>query len=231
MKALIIDDEPMPGKHLEGMVKQHCFEIDEVHFIDSPLVALEHVKENIYDIIFLDVEMPRINGFEFLEKAALPAQTQIIFTTAYSQYAIEAFKANAAHYILKLVSKEDLIQAVRKAHYLIKKQDTADKAISVFIGDEHLILRQEEIHRLEASGSYTKIHTENKVLLSAKGIGTYVDKVSKTKFIRCHNSHIINIDYVTRISKGKKGYVVMKNEDAVPMVSSKRDIIIRMLGL
>ena len=123
MKALIIDDEPMPGKHLQGLIEEHCFEIEHTHVIDSPLVALDHLKENEYDIIFLDVEMPHINGFELLKKVRIPAKTQVIFTTAYSQYALDAFKVNAAHYLLKMVKKDDLIEAVRKACFFIRKQN------------------------------------------------------------------------------------------------------------
>lgn len=234
MKALIVDDEPMPGKHLEGLVRKHCFEISEVKVINSPLKAIEDLSNNEYDIIFLDIEMPVLNGLELLEKIQLPEKTHVIFTTAYSQYAIEAFKVNATHYLLKMVTKEDLIDAVRKVSHLKYKSNNIQKlpSLSIFIGEEYVILSQEKIIRLEADGSYTKIITAtNDEFLSTKMLGYYEKLLSDELFYRCHNSHIINFKKVHRLSKGKKGYVVMGNEDIVPLATAKREQLMQLLVL
>ena len=110
MRALIVDDEPLPGKLLMEMINKHCFEIEETSYISSSTEALKELSDSHYDIVFLDVEMPGMNAFEFLDEANLPHNTVVIFVTAYSNYAVEAFKADAAYYILKPVQKEELIK-------------------------------------------------------------------------------------------------------------------------
>lgn len=233
MRALIVDDEPMPSKHLEGLITKNCYEISETKIINSPIEAIKHLENHEYDIIFLDVEMPIYTGLEMLEQVKLPSHTHVIFTTAYSQYAVEAFKANATHYLLKMVKKEELLEAVRKVIYLKNRRvSLKDKpSISVFSGDEHTILRQNQIIRLEANGSYTKIISDKGEMLSTKRVGYYEELLSIESFCRCHNSHIINVDRVFKFSKGKKGYVVMDNEDIVPISATKKEHIIKLLGL
>lgn len=233
MKALIVDDEPMPAKHLDGLIKTHCYEIGETFILNSPTEAVKHLKDHEYDIIFLDVEMPVLNGLELLEQVTLPLNTHVIFTTAYSQYAVDAFKANATHYLLKMVKKDELIEATRKVMYLKNRKDELRNkpSISVFSGEEHIILRQHQIIRMEANGSYTKIIYDKGELLSTKRLGSYEEVLDQKSFCRCHNSHIINVDRVFKVSKGKKGYVVMDNEEVVPIAAAKREHIINLLGL
>ncbi len=89
----------MPAKHLREMIKQFCFEIDTVNIIQSSVEALEHLTFHEYDIVFLDAEMPEINVVYFLQKTNLPRKNSVIFSTAYSEYAIDAFKANATQHI------------------------------------------------------------------------------------------------------------------------------------
>tara|TARA_R110002049_G_scaffold125972_11_gene281640 strand:+ start:442 stop:1149 length:708 start_codon:yes stop_codon:yes gene_type:complete len=227
MRALIIDDEPMPAKHLEVLINKYCFEIKAITIITSPVKAVQHLEHNNYDIIFLDVEMPEINGFELLEQVLLPDFTQVIFTTAYSQYAIEAFKANALHYILKMVTKDDLITAVRKVIRMkeIKSTSSEEKTniISIYHNDEYHLLNENKIFRLEASKSYTYFITEDKKILSSKGIGYYQKKLSHEVFFRCHNSHLINILHLEKIGKGRNSYITLSNGDVIPLSDSKKE--------
>lgn len=234
MKALILDDEPMPAKYLEQMVKKHCFEIKSIDIFNVASKALKVLETDPYDIIFLDVEMPEMDGFQFLEKADLPSETQIIFTTAYSEYALEAFKANARHYLVKPVTKEDLVMAVRKAMSALPVSENGSVTkdyISVYDGEEYLLLKKEEIIRFEADGSYTKVITSNsKNILSSKRLGEYEKKVDSKEFVRCHNSHLVNIDYINKVSKGKGGFLSLKNDEIIPISSSKKDEINRLLN-
>ena len=166
MKTLIVDDEPMPGKLLQELIKKHCFEIEETHFETSPRAALERLKKERFDILFLDVEMPGMNAFELLEQIDLPRETVVIFVTAYSNYAVDAFKANVAYYILKPVVVEELIKAVRKASAHLqknaqKRSELSNDSISIYDGEEYQIIPLEEIIRLEADGSYAKVYCIN----------------------------------------------------------------------
>ena len=235
MKALIIDDEPMPAKHLREMIKHHCFEIGLTEIIHSPITAMKHLSENEYDILFLDVEMPEMSGVEFLKQIQLPQKTAVIFTTAYSEYALDAFKANAIHYIMKPVEETELIKAVRKT--LLKNQEgnsngsDSFNTITVYDGEEYLIVKTADIIRLEADGSYTKIVLKEKNVLTSKRLGFYEEKLGLKKFMRCHNSHLINIAEVAKMGKGKGPYLIMSNNDMLPISNSKKQEIEKILGL
>lgn len=239
MNALIIDDEPMPAKHLREMIKQYCFEIGDIEIIHSPKLAIEHLEEHEYDLMFLDVEMPEMNGVELLKHVQLPKKTAVIFTTAYSEYALDAFKANATHYIMKPVEENELITAVRKS--MLKKQNNKattsadkksdEKIVSVFDGEEYSMVKTSEIIRLEADGSYTKFVLKTGIILASKRMGYYQDKLDSKCFLRCHNSHVINKDEVAKLSKGKAGYVIMTNDDIVPISPSKKSSFEESMGL
>lgn len=234
MRALIIDDEPMPAKHLREMIRQHCFEIDSSELIYSPIAAIEHLKNNTYDIIFLDVEMPEMNGFDFLKKVFLPKTTAVVFSTAYSEYAVEAFKANATHYIMKPVEEKDVVHAVRKVLTNRNQRPTrAIKAdtITIFDGSEYSILNQSEIVYLKAEGSYTKFAMINRELLVSKRMGYFEEKLEGSNFIRCHNSYLVNQQQIEKVGKQKTPYVVMKNGDTIPVSASKKEELEKRLGL
>lgn len=233
MRALIIDDEPMPAKHLREMIKQYCFEISEVELELSPQKAIKLVEESAYDIIFLDVEMPEMDGINFLKKVQLSSTTSVIFTTAYSEYALDAFKANATHYIMKPVEKEELVLAVRKAMFKSKKKETSSSSssLTIFDGEEYLIVNTRDIISLEADGSYTKFTLTNKKILASKRIGFYEDKLPEEQFIRCHNSYIVNLYQIEKLGKIKSNYLVMKNGDTIPISAAKKSSIQRILGV
>lgn len=236
MRAIILDDEPMPAKHIEQMLKKYCFEIKETTIFNVASKAIEHLKTDEYDVLFLDVEMPEMDGFQFLEKAELPFDTKVIFTTAYSEYAIEAFKANAVHYILKPVMKEELIAAVRKASSSIVNHKEVSQepktSISIFDGEDYLLIKTGEIIRFEADGSYTKVHlVSGKTLLSSKRLGAYGKRLNMDEFIRCHNSHLVNTNFINKVSKGKAGYLTLENQEVIPISSSKKEEVNKLLEL
>lgn len=231
MRALIIDDEPMPAKHLKEMIRQFCFEIDTVNIIQFPLEALSHLQENEYDIVFLDVEMPEMNGVEFLQKVSLPKRTSVIFSTAYSEYAIDAFKANATHYIMKPVEEKELTLAIRKVLDKKNQRSASAETISVFDGTEYSILQQKDILYLKAEGSYTQFVMESREVLASKRLGHFAEKLNQDQFIRCHNSYLINTINIEKVGKQKSPYIIMKNGDTIPVSASKKEELERRLGL
>lgn len=203
---------------------------------------MELIKEDDFTLIFLDVEMPGMTGFEFLQNAMLPQSTEVIFTTAYSNYAIEAFKANATHYILKPIVTDELINAVRKAmHNQQLKGSTPPPALvapsnslTVYVGEEYIILACENIIRLEADGSYTNIYsTSHPPILASKRMGHYEGKLNPDSFFRCHNSHLINLKHISKVGKnrGSSSYITLTNNDVVPVSSSKKEQLTRLLDL
>lgn len=226
MKALIVDDERFPAKLLKELIEQHCFEISQVEVLFSPLEAIDRLKETHFDLLFLDIEMPKINGIELAREARLTSKTQIIYTTAYSDYAVKAFQVDAVHYIVKPVEEEELIKAVRKAQLLLKKVTPTPqhekKSISIYNKNEYIILQIKDIVRLEGDHGYTKMITKDKEYISTKRLGFYEKELNSSQFVRCHNSHIINVDYLAKISKGKFGYVTLSNGDSIPFSAANK---------
>lgn len=231
MRALIIDDEPMPAKHLREMIRQYCFEINNVQIIQSPVEAIQHLQENEYDIVFIDVEMPEMNGVEFLQKVSLPRTTSIIFSTAYSEYAVDAFKANATHYIMKPVEEKELVLAIRKVLDKRTRTKTSLETISVFDGSEYSIVHQKDILYLKAEGSYTQFVLQHKKIMTSKRLGYFEDKLNEDYFIRCHNSYLVNTLHIDKLGKQKSPYLVLSNADTIPVSASKRAELESRLGL
>ena len=235
MKALIIDDEPYAAQYLQEMIQQHCFEIESTDILYSPLKAMKHVEDNVYDVIFLDVEMPEMSGVEWLKEVRLPKDTQVVFTSSFAEYAIDAFEVNAVHYILKLVSKEDLISAVRKVMEIRQKkannEPSCENRISIFDGTEYHILSCNDIIRLQADGGYTKVSTGERDFLSSKGLSHFENSLPSDSFVRCHNSHIVNVKKVIRMGKGRNSYVTLSNDELVPVSYSKKEKLLERLGV
>lgn len=234
MRALIIDDEPMPAKLLQDLVRKHCFEIRETEVITVASHALEHLKTNSYDLIFLDVKMPEINGFQFLDHAQLSVDTAVIFTTAFADFAVDAFKVNATDYLMKPYQEDDLIRAVRKVSEKQRSLDKPDRkgTISIYDGEQYLIIKEEDIIRLEADGSYTKIITvSHGAQMASKRLGQFESQLNPDEFFRCHHSHMINLQQISKVSKGKSGYITLMNKEEVPVSQARKEVLHQLLHL
>ena len=227
MKALIVDDEPMPAKYLQELINQNCFEIDSTKLAISAEEGIKYLKNESVDILFLDVEMNTMTGFDLLKKVNIDSATKIIFTTAYSEYAVDAFRAGALDYLVKPIQKDELISAVRKVSKakILNKRNESKKSIFVYLDEEYINLKVDEIIRFEADGSYTKIVCTTNTQLSSKPLGFYEAEMLELGFIRCHNSHLINVEYIAKIGKGKSFYLELSNEDIIPVSASKKDAL------
>ena len=220
MNVLIIDDEVLSAQLLEDKISMHCPNIKEVTTFISPHDGLEALRHTVYDILFLDVEMPEMNCFDFLEKAELPSRTSVIIVTAYSNYAVEAFKAKALHYLLKPVDAEELVEAVKRAQLSISPltQQKESKTITIYNKDRYLILKKKEIVRLEADGSYTTIFLKNgKKLMASKRVGYFESHLESPPFVRCHNSHLVNINFIISIDNGRSGFIRLEDNSEIPV--------------
>ena len=235
MKAIIIDDELLPGKMLEEMIRQHCYEVEEIEVFSSVVKAIEHLRQHQYDLLFLDVEMPEMNSFDFLKKVSLPSETEIIFVTAHSQYALEAFKAEATHYLLKPVEAEELILAVRRAFRNLnsksRKSEKMGSRLSIYDGEQYMIVDRSDIIRMEASGSYTRFVLRDRPdILASRRLGYYEGQLENDVFFRCHHSHVINLGHILSIDRGKNGNIRLRNNDLVPLATSRKDQLKVLLG-
>lgn len=247
VKALIIDDEVKARNVLRHYVENFIPEITEVQQAESVDAALALLETYKPDIVFLDVEMPHKNGFDFL--TALPAISfDVIFTTAYNQYAIQAIRFSALDYLLKPVDPDELKAAVlrhiekkedhneqeelyRNLVANIEKKDVKDFRIAVPSSEGVHFFTIDEILRLEAERSYTHIHLVNKrPFLASKTLRHFEEMLSDFNFIRTHKSHLVNPKHITRVSNDKE-FVLLSDGAKVEVSRRKKDEVFQQLKL
>ena len=231
-KALIIDDEPLARLIVKEYLEGHPG-INLLQECNDGFEGLKAIQQYRPDLIFLDVQMPKINGFEMLELVADPPA--VIFTTAFDEYAIKAFENNAVDYLLKPFSKERFDKAIQKlldqGAETISKTNTQSllDAVAQSPAQSHRIVVKtagkikiipiEEVHYLEASDDYVKIHTREGSYLKNKTMGYFEQVLDPRQFVRTHRSYLVNIQEVTRIEPyEKESYlVILRSGQKVPV--------------
>ena len=212
MKAIIIDDEPLARsiikEYLQGYpgitVAEEC---------NDGFEGIKAIQQHQPDLIFLDIQMPKINGFEMLELIDNPPL--VIFTTAFEEYAIKAFDAHAADYLLKPFSKERFDKAIQKM--LLQKNNTAEAVVTsalqtptvsnrIVVKDNGKIkiIPLAQVQYIEAADDYVKIHTAEGNFLKKKTMQYFEDSLPQQEFIRIHRSYIVNAQLITRITPYEK---------------------------
>lgn len=198
--SIIIDDEPTAIENLEILLASNE-SVNILKTFTSPEKALDWLIENQPDLIFLDVEMSAMTGFEFLdelEKNQIPPK--IIFTTAYDAYALNAIKKSAFDYLLKPVSRKELAQSLRKLKKQIISHQECAPALKFKTRRGFVLLRTDDIFYVEADGNYCKIHKTNGSLeLITLQIGKLTDLLPERDFTRISRKHIINCKYVAKV--------------------------------
>ncbi|WP_312824347.1 LytTR family DNA-binding domain-containing protein [Epilithonimonas sp.] len=203
MNCIIIDDEPLARAEMRSLIKE-VSNIEILEDFSNALTALEFLKTNDVDLIFLDIEMPLVTGLEFAEQ--LPKQSLIIFTTAYSQYALKSYELDAIDYLLKPIEKQRLEKAIQKAELYnqLLSQSTIKNTIEsntndfLFIKSERRFykLKFEEIKFIEGLKDYVVIHTKTQKLITAMNLKTTHLKLPAGKFLRVSKSYVVNINFI-----------------------------------
>lgn len=233
-KALIIDDEPLA----RSVLKEYLAHLSDVQVVGECGNGLEGVKlihQLQPDVVFLDVQMPKITGFEMLE--LLDEKPAIIFTTAFDEYALKAFDANAVDYLLKPFSQERLLAAFEKLRHrgvsatngavmaaAASREQSADESRRIVIrnGANIDIVPVEEIVYLEAYDDYVKIFTKNDYFLKKQTISNYEEKLGKFGFLRVHRSFLVNVSAIQKVEPYEKsGHIaILSNARQVPVSRS-----------
>lgn len=242
IKAILVDDEISNLKGLEKKLNTLFSGIEIAGMFQSPEDAINAINTTQFDVLFLDIQMPRIDGFELLSRLK-HINFQIIFVTAYSDYAIEAFKQSAVDYILKPIDNDDLKIAVQKALANITSEkvkqsnsklldllsDTVKKnKVIVPTAKGISFIPEEEVMHLEGYEGYTKIHLTNKSMLtSSYNLGKF-EKALGSKFFKCHKSHIINLEHVRHFEN--EGYIVLNNEYRVPISKTNKKAFLELFS-
>lgn len=244
LKALIIDDEPKARRILEELLKEYCpndiLVVANAEDVPSGVKAIAQFQP---DIVFLDIEMPNYTGFQLFDFIA-DINFETVFTTAYQEYAIQAFKVSAIDYLLKPIQIDGLIAAVEK----VKKEkveknplnnnQTANKIatlqsnlnntnqkIALPVSDGLLFVEVNDIIYLSAEGAYTEIFIKgrkDKIVVS-KNIKLFEEILIQPCFLRVHRSYIINLNCVSQYIKQDGGYIVMENGAQVALSKDKKE--------
>ncbi len=232
IKVLIIDDEKLARE----ITKKYLSDNNEVEIIgeaSNGFDAIKIINEQKPDLIFLDIQMPKLTGFEMLDLIDNPPV--IIFTTAYDNYALQAFEANAVDYLLKPFSKERFDEAVQKAFVylhnklkqnsiqnLIKHNDETKKFINRVVikdGPKINIVPIDKIRWLEAQDDYVMVHSDNGKHLKQKTMKYFENHLDPKYFVRIHRSYIVNIDFINHLEMNEKeSYkIILKNNNPLPV--------------
>ncbi len=247
IKALIIDDESKARNILQHYLVNFIPEVTEIRQAESADAAIEMLNEYQPGIVFLDVEMPHKNGFDFLVQLKEPA-FDVIFTTAYNQYAIQAIRFSALDYLLKPVDPDELKTAVQRhlekkgseeskkelfdnLVQNIGKKEVKDFKIAVPSSDGVYFFMIEEILHLQAEGSYTHIHLVGKrPFVASKTLKHFEEMLEDFRFIRTHKSHLVNPKHITRISNDNE-FVLLTDGSKVEVSRRKKDEVLQQLNL
>ncbi len=243
LTAIIIDDEAKGRMALKQKLLDYCEEIQLAGEAENGIEGIKLIEKMHPDIVFLDIEMPRMDGFEMLHR--LPEKNfHIIFTTAYDQYAIKAIKYAAFDYLLKPIDIEELKIAVSKIHFRPqihtgKKLELLDQnllknnfnkiAISTLEG--LLFFNISDIIHLEANSNYTTIYFTNRPkLLASKTLKDFEELLPTDIFFRTHHSHLINLNYIKRYIKGDGGQIELQNGNYVDVSRRKKEEFLNAIG-
>jgi two-component system LytT family response regulator len=216
MKAIIIDDEPLARSLVIEYLQQHP-QIEVLQECNDGFEGMKAIMQHHPDVIFLDIQMPKINGFEMLELIEQPPA--VIFTTAFDEYAIRAFESHAIDYLLKPFSKERFDKAIaklldrQKSPVTDNTQSLLEEAsqstpqsqrIVVKTGTKIKIIPVDDVHYLEAADDYVKVHTKEGAFLKNKTMGHFEKTLDANQFVRTHRSYMVNVQLVTRIDPYEK---------------------------
>ncbi|MBN8822423.1 MULTISPECIES: response regulator [unclassified Spirosoma] len=236
MKALIIDDEPHCRNVITQILKKYCPEISATFDCKDGQEGLEYIRRKKPDIVFLDVEMPHMNGFQMLEKLTGDELTfALVFTTAYDQFAIKAIKYSAFDYLLKPIDETELAATVQKirAGQSHKEQiqflksnywQTNFNKVTVASVKGIRFLDLDEIIAVEADGNYSRFHlTSPETVLASKTLGYYEDILQEKGFFRTHKQFIINARHIREYVGGDYNFILMANGLQAKLARTKRD--------
>ncbi len=230
MNCIAIDDEP---KALE-IIERYCQKSNLIHLkglFREPLKAIEFLNKENIDLVFLDINMPDINGLQLIQ--TLSTKPMVIFTTAYSNYAVESYSLNAVDYLLKPITFDRFLVAANKAsnQFLLQNKSKANDndadAVYIKSGPHTHRIKISEILYLEKEGNYITIHLKNKQILIRENMGDVFDLVPSAEFARVHKSFVVAIKHISMIEV----HQLIVNTTKIPIGSTYREAFRIRLGL
>jgi two-component system, LytTR family, response regulator len=236
--CVIIDDEAKNIKLLQNMLQIHCPFVKILATDTSAKNGLLLIEELQPQLVFLDIEMPHLNGFDLLKKLE-PVNFEVIFVTAFSNYAVEAFEHRATGYVTKPINAEKLVAAVNTASKRIEEKNinknlfslleqntrqTAPDKIPLSTSNGLVFVKLADIMYCESSGNYTNFYlSDHKKIMVCRQLGEYEKLLSETSFIRIHDKYIIQLAYIKEYIKGSGGSIVLENGQEIPVATRRKE--------
>ena len=231
LNCIIIDDEPLAAQLLASYAERTPV-INLVGTYNSAVAAIKDIKEKKIDLLFLDIQMPDLSGLEFA--TLIPKTTKIVFTTAFSQYAVDGYKVGALDYLLKPISYEDFIRVVDKAEKIFTEQERQvvyDRDRFIYVKSEYKLLqiRLDDILFIEGLKDYVKIYLEGnqKYVMSLMNMKKMEENLPKPEFMRPHRSYIVHMTKVKLVDR----FRIVFGSNYIPISDSYKEEVQRYLDL
>jgi len=243
LKAILIDDEPDSIRLLALQLKAHCPHVEIVGQYTGSIDGLQAIRSLKPDLVFLDVEMPEMNGFELLDQLD-DIFFSLIFVTAYNEFALKAFRFSALDYLVKPLDTSELQEAVKKAE---KRQGVDQRQIELLRSQ---LQRQQQPQKIavpfhtgvvfvelkdlvycEAEGNYTKLFLANgKNYLLSKTLREVQEVLEERSFLRVHREYLINLDHIKSYHKGDAAYLVLQGDINIPVAKNQKERLVQKFG-
>jgi two-component system LytT family response regulator len=242
IKALIVDDELKSQSTLHKLLEMYCPGVEVIGFAHNVVTGIEAIDSLKPDLVFLDISMPDGDGFEVLERVK-NRNFEVVFTTAFNDYAIKAFQFAALHYLLKPINYIELQGAVKRFKQNHQDVDLNEKIkiLCDSLSNHHQkiilptsnglrIIELNQILRCEADGSYTNFYlSDNTVLMVSKVLSNFEDILPEEIFCRVHSKHLVNLNYISQYIKGRGGRIVLSPGKEVEVSESKKKDFLKRL--
>ncbi len=245
IRVILVDDELTAIKSLKWEIEHFCSDIEVVDCFTDPIEAISAINYIKPDCVFLDIEMPEMDGFQLLNELKYK-DFDLIITTAYDSYALKAFKESAIDYLLKPVDSDDLIKAVSKIKVNknqnvlgrelqgvlqnLSLENTTHK-IAIPLAGKTLFVYPDDIIYCKSDGNYTTIYFKDstKEMLSKK-IKEVEHIINNSSFFRVHNSYVVNTNYIKEYIKSDGQYLILENGVSIPIARSKKNALLNILN-
>lgn len=246
IRAIIVDDEANAIRNLKWEIEQFCSDVEIIDTFINPTEAISAINYLKPDCVFLDIEMPEIDGFQLLKKLHY-RDFDLVITTAFDNYAIRAFKENAIDYLLKPIDSDDLQRSVERIQKNKEKNTLGFKLTSVLesiapkptqtrialpLSGKIVFLEPKDILYCKSNGNYTEVYFENntKEVLSRK-LKDVEEIIDNTSFFRVHHSYLVNINHIKEFVKSDGKYLVLNNKATIPISRMKKDALLNLLNI
>jgi len=246
IRAILVDDEVHSLDALSILLSDFCPQVEVVAKCASPQMALEVIKSQNPDLLFLDIEMPGLNGFELLEKLG-DISFKVVFTTSYDQYGIKAIKFSALDYLLKPIDPQELIAAVNKAQserrsptpaqyeYLLSQIQNREQQfhkLALPTSEGYALISVDQIVFCEANDNYTHFHLHNgKTTTACRTLKEVEEQLSEFPFlVRVHHSYLVNLNQIARYVRGEGGYLVMHDGTSINVSRSRKELLLKKIN-